>query len=249
MLRRGFWLYVWEITTPNGEKVLYVGRTGDSSSPNAQSLFHRMGQNLGTLSTSSMVRNNLRKRGFDPVECKFRMVGHGPVFEEAAKTMDAHKPIRDQVAAVEKRLAEDLEAAGYDVMNTVPSRAVLDEALYERVRPRSCRDCSRQRRPPSPPRVALRRRSQGACWPRHQAPCRRPEAELVARVGRSAPQRSAALTREDQRLRWTGSCCSLREGGREPPHQAGLSHGLRGQGAPGRRQQRRPTKLRARRRG
>ena len=38
MLRRGFWLYVWEITTPNGEKVLYVGRTGDSSSPNAQSL-------------------------------------------------------------------------------------------------------------------------------------------------------------------------------------------------------------------
>lgn len=32
MLRRGFWLYVWEITTPNGDKVLYVGRTGDSSS-------------------------------------------------------------------------------------------------------------------------------------------------------------------------------------------------------------------------
>lgn len=71
-----------------------------------------MGQNLGTLSTSSMVRNNLERRGFDPVECRFRMVGHGSVFDEpATKTMEAHKPIRDQVAALEKRLAEDLGAA------------------------------------------------------------------------------------------------------------------------------------------
>ena len=94
-----------------------------------------MGQNLGTLSTSSMVRNNLEKRDVDPVECEFRMVGRGPVFDEpATKTMDAHKPIRDQVAALEKRLAEDLEAAGYDVMNTVRSSAVLDEVLYEQVR-------------------------------------------------------------------------------------------------------------------
>jgi hypothetical protein len=135
MLRRGFWLYVWEITTPSGDKLLYVGRTGDSSSPNAQSLFNRMGQNLGTLATSSMVRNNLESRGVDPVDCEFRMVGHGPVFEEPVmKTMESHKPIRDQVAALEKKLAEDLKAAGYDVMNTVRSRAVLDEALHEQVR-------------------------------------------------------------------------------------------------------------------
>jgi hypothetical protein len=39
MLRRGFWLYVWEIKTPDGKDVLYVGRTGDNSSPYAQSLF------------------------------------------------------------------------------------------------------------------------------------------------------------------------------------------------------------------
>lgn len=134
-MRRGFWLYVWEITTPTRERVLYVGRTGDSSSPNAQSLFNRMGQNLGTLATSSMVRNNLDKRGVDPVECEFRMVGHGPIFEEpASKTMEAHKPVRDQVAAMEKRLAQDLLAAGYDVMNTVRSRAALDDAAYADVR-------------------------------------------------------------------------------------------------------------------
>lgn len=135
MLRRGFWLYVWEIATPAGQRVLYVGRTRDSSSPNAQSLFNRMGQNLGTLATSSMVRNNLDKRGIDPIECKFRMVGHGPIFEEpAGKTMDAHKPVRDQVAAMERRLAEDLAAAGYDVMNIVRSRAALDDAVYAEVR-------------------------------------------------------------------------------------------------------------------
>jgi hypothetical protein len=135
LLRRGFWLYVWEITTTAGDKLLYVGRTGDSSSANAQSLFHRMGQNLGTLATSSMVRNNLEKRGVDPRQCQFRMVGHGPMFEEPAeKAMEAHKPIRDKLAGIEKKLAEDLKAAGYDVMNIVRSKAPLDEALYEDVR-------------------------------------------------------------------------------------------------------------------
>lgn len=118
MLRRGFYLYVWEITPPDGKKVLYVGRTGDSSSPNAQSLFNRLGQNLGTLSTSSMVRNNLEKRGIDPTQCQFDMVGYGPIFDELpVKDMEAHKPIRDKVGAAEKKLAEDLKNAGYDVMN------------------------------------------------------------------------------------------------------------------------------------
>lgn len=135
MLRRGFYLYVWEITPPDGENVLYVGRTGDSSSPNAQSLFNRLGQNLGTLATSSMVRNNLEKRGIDPAACRFRMVGYGPVFDEVAgRDMEAHKPIRDKVAAAEKQLAADLRAAGYDVMNEVRSSALLDETLYEGIR-------------------------------------------------------------------------------------------------------------------
>ena len=75
MLRRGFYLYVWEITTPEGENVLYVGRTGDSSSANAQSLFKRLGQNLGDMATTSMVRNNLENRGIDPTECQYKMVG------------------------------------------------------------------------------------------------------------------------------------------------------------------------------
>jgi hypothetical protein len=135
MLRRGFWLYIWEITTPDAEKLVYVGRTGDNSSPYAQSLFNRLGQNLGSLPNASMVRNHLEKRGVDPAECQFRVVGHGPIFDEVRdKDFAAHKPVRNKVGAVEKKLAEDLKDAGYEVMNKVRSKAPLDEELYRPVR-------------------------------------------------------------------------------------------------------------------
>jgi hypothetical protein len=35
--QRGFWLHVWEIQPRDGTTICYVGRTGDSSSQNAQS--------------------------------------------------------------------------------------------------------------------------------------------------------------------------------------------------------------------
>jgi hypothetical protein len=79
--------------------------------------------NLGMLPNASMVRNNLEKRGVDPAQCQFRMVGHGPLFDEGpGKDFAAHKPIRDKVGAIEKKLAEDLKAAGYDVLNEVRGR-------------------------------------------------------------------------------------------------------------------------------
>lgn len=57
------------------------------------------------------------------------------MFDEVPdKDFEAHKPIRDKVGAVEKRLAEDLRAAGYDVMNEIRCNAPLDEELYESVR-------------------------------------------------------------------------------------------------------------------
>ncbi|MFN8160882.1 MAG: hypothetical protein U0R52_07555 [Solirubrobacterales bacterium] len=128
-LQRGFWLYTWEVTPPDGEKLLYVGRTGDSSSPNAQSPFNRMGKHLGNLETSSMLRNHLDKRGVLPEQCKFRLVAHGPILEEA-DGMEAHKERRDLIGALEKKLAEDLAAAGYEVMNTVNCLKPLDEEMY-----------------------------------------------------------------------------------------------------------------------
>lgn len=133
VLQRGFWLYVWEVIAPDGEELLYVGRTGDSSSPKAQSPFNRMGQHLGFLSTSSMLRNHLSMRGVCPEQCTFRLIAHGPILEEA-DGMEAHKERRDLIAALEKKLAEALAAAGYEVMNEVKCRKPLDEAMYAAVR-------------------------------------------------------------------------------------------------------------------
>ncbi len=134
-LSRGFWLYVWNVTTPDGEQALYVGRTGDNSTPNAQSPFNRMGQHLGTAKNSSMLRNYLDARSIKPEECKFRFIAHGPVLGETPdKDMEAHKQRRNIVGALEKKLADDLGAAGYDVVNTINCRWPLDESLYEQVR-------------------------------------------------------------------------------------------------------------------
>jgi hypothetical protein len=128
-LRRGFWLYVWEATTSSGEQLLYVGRTGDSSSCNAQSPFNRMGQHLGNAKNSSMLRNHLENHSIVPESCTFRLVAHGPILDEA-DDMPTHMERRDVVGAMEKQLADDLRAAGYVVMNDVHCNKELDRQLY-----------------------------------------------------------------------------------------------------------------------
>ncbi len=134
-LQRGFWLYAWEVMVPGGATIVYVGRTGDSSSANAQSPFNRMGQHLGRAVNSSMLRNHLAGRDVEPEDCSFRLIAHGPVLPEAsADDMAEHKLRRDLVAGIEKRLAEELKAAGYDVVNTVASTKPLEENLYADVR-------------------------------------------------------------------------------------------------------------------
>jgi hypothetical protein len=63
LLRRGFWLYIWEIKTPEQTRLYYVGRAGDSSSSNAQSPFNRMGQHLGFNGKSNVLRRRLIGEG------------------------------------------------------------------------------------------------------------------------------------------------------------------------------------------
>lgn len=135
MLRRGFWLYVWEATPRGGTPLLYVGRTGDNSTPNAQSPFVRMGQHLGFAKNSNMLRKHLRDHRVEPELCKLKLVAYGPILEEAkSKTMQEHMVLRNVVGALEKRLAEDLCAAGYRVMNEVRCRWDLDRVLYRKVK-------------------------------------------------------------------------------------------------------------------
>ncbi len=128
-------MYVWEVTPPEGEPMHYVGRTGDTSSPNAQSPFARMSQHLGFAKTSMMLRKHLKSRDVDPTRCTFRLISHGPVMKEAeGKDWAEHCSRRDIVAAMEKALCEELKEAKYDVLNKVSSRKVLDAGVYATVR-------------------------------------------------------------------------------------------------------------------
>ncbi|WP_374571954.1 hypothetical protein [Phenylobacterium sp.] len=141
MLRRGFWLYVWRVEAPRGD-LLYVGRTGDNSSPHASAPYTRMGQHLGSAANQNALRRHLEARGVALEACTFHLVGHGPLYDEVAKTgentrevlMAAHKPLRDLVGAMEKALADDLAEAGYAVLNTVNCKWPLDPVLWAPVR-------------------------------------------------------------------------------------------------------------------
>lgn len=130
-LERGFWLYLWEIETAKGNKWLYIGRTGDSSSAHAQSPFTRLGQHLGTNRHANALRRHLMNAGVDlDACCSFEMVAFGPILPEAA-SMDEHRPRRDKMAVLEKTLCDALGRAGYPVLNRVHCRHILDDALWQ----------------------------------------------------------------------------------------------------------------------
>lgn len=141
MAERGFWLYVWKVVTPKGE-LLYVGRTGDNSSPFASAPYTRMGQHLGSVKSQNALRQHLRKRGLEPSQCaRFDLISYGPLFPEVCEPaldrsglMAKHTPLRNIVGALEKSLAEALAEAKYDVLNTVKWRHVVDPQLWETVR-------------------------------------------------------------------------------------------------------------------
>ncbi len=141
MLRRGFWLYVWRVETPKDE-LLYVGRTGDNSSPHATAPYTRMGQHLGFAANQNALRRHLEKRQVDLATCTFHLISHGPLYDEVQHIdgatrdalMKAHMPLRDIVGAMEKALADALRAADYTVLNTVNCRWPLDAALWAPVR-------------------------------------------------------------------------------------------------------------------
>jgi hypothetical protein len=117
VLQRGFWLYVWEIIYGQTTYV-YVGRTGDSSSPNASSPFSRIGQHLDFRENAkgNSLAKRLREKGVDPKMSKFRMLALGPLFEEQ-ELFEAHKPYRDQMATFEYETAY-LRKMKFNVLGT-----------------------------------------------------------------------------------------------------------------------------------
>lgn len=141
MLQRGFWLYVWRVQTPVGER-LYVGRTGDSSSPHATAPYTRMGQHLGFSKAQNSLRRLLTEAGVEPENCgQFDLISYGPIFPEIGMTKEQlrheqmllHTPVRDQMAGLEKKLRDALVAAGYKVLNVVHSKKQYDTAHWNAV--------------------------------------------------------------------------------------------------------------------
>ncbi len=133
MTERGFWLYVWRVTSSDDRELLYVGMTGDTASPNAASPFGRMGQHLDPKSLGNALLQYLKKYNVPAKDCKFELTAYGPVFREASK-MEDHKGPWSKVSSVEKALHDALASVGYTVMNPVNSRQPLDAELWDRVR-------------------------------------------------------------------------------------------------------------------
>ncbi len=130
ILKRGFWLYLVDVVTTGGRRAVYVGRTGDTSSPYAASLFARM---TGHLNDRKSARaNSLLKRLVEQdlacEDCSYRLVGIGPIFKQQA-TMDEHKPLRDQMAGLERAVADYLREKGYDVLGDHPRPRMVEAEL------------------------------------------------------------------------------------------------------------------------
>ncbi len=126
LLKRGFWLYVWDIQTQT-ERYLYVARTGDSSSSNAASPFARIGQHLDFRNNAkaNSIARRLKENKIDPLSAKFEMLAIGPLFPEQSSFAD-HKVYRDQMAALEKALAEHLRKNGYIVLGNHQSKKEIN---------------------------------------------------------------------------------------------------------------------------
>jgi hypothetical protein len=134
LLKRGFWLYIWRITAPNADVFHYVGRTGDSSSINAQSPFSRVSGHLGTNQSANQIQKHLSKHEVDILNCsKIELIALGPLLDEI-KERDEHRRRRDVLAALERELCDHMVQSGYKVMNVVKSRKPLNQTLWNDVR-------------------------------------------------------------------------------------------------------------------
>ena len=134
LLKRGFWIYLWRVRI--GKRMLiYVGRTGDSSSRYASSPFNRLGMHLDLRQTAkgnSLVRL-LKESGINPVSCTFEMFAIGPLFKEQ-HSFAAHKPYRNRAAFLEAELANHLVNNGYPVLGKHPKRGEYDKQIFSRIR-------------------------------------------------------------------------------------------------------------------
>lgn len=131
MLSRGFWLYVWEVTSKDGRMVHYLGKTGVKHTRMIPSPYIVASFQLGHSTNNNALRRHLERVGLDPGQCRFRFHAYGPIFD--AGTRKAHGEQCDIMAGLEAGLSDALLKAGYDLLNPLNRRIPVDEKLFERV--------------------------------------------------------------------------------------------------------------------
>jgi 2-oxo-4-hydroxy-4-carboxy-5-ureidoimidazoline decarboxylase len=126
---------VVKVISASGEHY-YVGRTGDSSSPHASSLFARLAAHLDQKphAKGNSLSERVREKELDCSKCEYEVTGIGPLFDEQ-QNMEQHRPVRDQMAALEKHVADLLKSRGYPVLGTHPRAKEVGAALLNRVLP------------------------------------------------------------------------------------------------------------------
>ena len=133
VLNRGYWLYLWRITS-GANLFIYVGRTGDSSSNNAGSPFTRIGNHLDSRPTAkgNSLWKQLTKEKVNPQKCNFEMTAIGPIFPEEKETTK-HRERRDQMAALEREISNYLKTSGFKVLGVHHSNKRNDQNLIDSV--------------------------------------------------------------------------------------------------------------------
>ena len=133
LIERGFWLYVWRVSHKN-KYVLYVGRTGDSSSKYAASPFNRLGQHLDVRpnATANTLLRNIKAKGFNPLACVYDLISIGPLYPEQDNIED-HRKYRDLIAPLESALAQHLKDKGHEVVGKHPKSKPIDKAVFKKV--------------------------------------------------------------------------------------------------------------------
>jgi hypothetical protein len=135
LLKQGFWIYVWRIRTHGQRPTFYVGMTGDTGSYRAQSPLNRVGAHLGHNEQSNTLRRYLGTKGIEIENCDaLEFAAYGPIGIVPSEKAD-YRLARARIAALEKRLWQDMQAARMDMLNQCPAcNTQHDPEIFKSVR-------------------------------------------------------------------------------------------------------------------
>ena len=135
LLKQGFWIYVWRLRRQGQRPTFYVGMTGDTGSYRAQSPLNRVGAHLGHNEQSNTLRRYLRTKGIDIENCDaLEFAAYGPIGCVPSEKAE-YRLARARIAALEKRLWQDMQAAGMDMLNQCPAcNTRHDPEIFKSVR-------------------------------------------------------------------------------------------------------------------